>query len=449
MPAILRVKPEEIDTAEKRQAYTVNVVGCRQIGVLYAVAFAEAGYRVICTDLDQSVIKSIAKGKVPFVAREAEIKLKRFAKTGQLNATSDLKNAVSQSDIILIAIPVKFDDKKRADYSEIEKICKQIGAALRRDTLVIYTGITGFGVTEGIIKELLENTSGFKVGDSFGFAYNPMHIPCSQRLATIRDQELKIAAADKTSLDSASKVLESITEKVVHKLSDIKTAEAAALFALAKKDAHMALANELAIFCENAGIDYNETLKATDMQDADVSPTIAEESCRDGAYLLLENAENLTVKLRLPGLARQINEQMANHAINLAQDALHGCGKTLRRARIALLGNFQPQTAAEKLVHMLEKKGAKLNLYDPAPSAYEQASVSRMLKKSLTEAAEGADCIMIISPLDVFKRLNLKKLYAVMKAPPALVDLAGVVETQKVEKEGFIYRGLGRGVKNR
>lgn len=449
MPAILRVKPEEIDTVEKRQAYTVNVVGCRQMGVLYAVAFAEAGYRVICTDLDQSVIKSIAKGKVPFVAREAEIKLKRFAKTGQLMATSDLKSAVSQSDIIIIAIPVKFDDKKRADYSEIEKTCKQIGAALRRDTLVIYTGIIGFGVTEGIIKELLENTSGFKVGDSFGFVYNPMYIPCSQRLATIRDQELKIAAADKTSLDSASKVLESITEKAVHKISDIKTAEVATLFALAKKDAHMALANELAFFCENAGIDYIETLKAADMQDAGAPPTIAEESCRDGAYLLLENAENLAVKLRLLGLARQINEQMASHAVNLAQDALHSCGKTLRRARIALLGNFQPQTAAEKLVSMLEKKGAKLNLYDPTPSACEQSSGSLMLKKSLTEAAEGADCIMIISPLDVFKRLNLKKLYAVMKAPPALVDLAGVIETQKVEKEGFIYRGLGRGVRNR
>lgn len=143
----------------------------------------------------------------------------------------------------------------------------------------------------------------------------------------------------------------------------------------------MALANELAIFCESAGIDYIETIKAAGLQDTGFSPTIAEENCRDGAYLLLENAENLTVKLRLPGLARQINEQMASHAVNLAQDALHGCGKTLRRARIALLGNFQPQTAAEKLVHMLEKKGAKLNLYDPVPSVYEQASGSRMLKK--------------------------------------------------------------------
>ncbi|MGB9915144.1 MAG: UDP binding domain-containing protein [Candidatus Bathyarchaeales archaeon] len=449
MPAVLRVKPEEIATAEKRQAYTVSVVGCRQIGVLYAIAFAEAGYKVVCTDLDQSLVRNIAKGKAPYVAREAEIKLKRFAKTGQLNATGDLKNAVSQSDIILISTPVKFDDKKRADYSDIEKICKQIGAALRRDTLVIYTGITGFGATEGIIKELLENTSGFKVGDSVGFVYNPIYIPNSQRLATIRDQELKIAAADKTSLDSTTKILGTITEKPIRRIPDIKIAEAAALFSIAKKDAHTALANELAIFCENTGIDYIETLKILDAQYTDIAPTIAEENCRDGAYLLLESAENLTAKLRLPTLARQINEQMTGHAVNLAQDALRSCGKTLRRARIALLGNVQPQTAAETLLQMLEKKGAKLNLYDPASSVNEQANMARVLKKSLNETVEGTDCIIIISPLDMLTRLNLKKLYGAMKAPAAFVDLTGMVEPQKVEKEGFIYRGIGRGVGNR
>ncbi len=124
MPAVLRVKTEEIDTAEKRQAYTVCVVGCRQIGALYAVAFAEAGYKVICADLDQSLVRGIAKGKVPYVAREAEIKLKRLAKTGQLSTGNDLKGAVSQSDIILIAMQPKFDEKKRADYIRIEKVCK-------------------------------------------------------------------------------------------------------------------------------------------------------------------------------------------------------------------------------------------------------------------------------------------------------------------------------------
>jgi len=83
MPAILRVKPEEIDTIEKRGKYTVNVIGCRQIGILYVTAFAESGYKVICTDADQSLVKSLAKGKTPFAEREAESKLKRLARKGQ------------------------------------------------------------------------------------------------------------------------------------------------------------------------------------------------------------------------------------------------------------------------------------------------------------------------------------------------------------------------------
>jgi hypothetical protein len=53
--------------------------------------------------------------------------------------------------------------------------------------------------------------------------------------------------------------------------------------------------------------------------------------------------------------------------------------------------------------------------------------------------------MVILTGQDQFKRLNLKKLQAVMKMPAAIVDLAGIVEPQKVEKEGFIYRGLGRG----
>jgi len=447
MPAILRVKPEEIDTIEKRGKYTVSVVGCGQIGVFYVTAFAEAGYKVICTDADQSLVKALAKGKTPFAEREAESKLKRFARKGQLSATSDLKSAVSQSDIIIITITAKIDDKKSPDYAEAENSCKQIGAALRRDTLIIYAGIAGFGFTEGVIKETLENASGLRVSEDFGLVYNPIHISNRQTTGTISNQELKVAAIDKTSLDTASTVLGTITEKGVKKIFGIKTAEAATLFTVAKRDANVALANELVIFCENAGLDYFEILELLDpdLQETYFSPTIAEEDSRDGTYLLLESAENLTTKLRLPALARQINEKMVRHAVNLTQDALRSCGKTLRRARVALLGTAKPKTAAAIFVKLLEKKGAKANLYDPLLSKNELANMARVLKRSLNEAAEGTDCIVILSGQDQFKRLNLKKLRAVMKTPAAIVDLTGMIDPQKVEKEGFIYRGLGRG----
>jgi hypothetical protein len=47
---------------------------------------------------------------------------------------------------------------------------------------------------------------------------------------------------------------------------------------------------------------------------------------------------------------------------------------------------------------------------------------------------------------DQFRRMNLDRLKIMMKKPGAIVDLEGIFEPDKVEKRGFIYRGLGRGV---
>jgi len=176
MPAVLHLKTEEIDTNEKRGKYTASVIGCGQKGVLYAIAFADAGFKVICTDANQSMVKCLTKGKTLFPDREIESKLKSLVRSGQLSVTSELKKAVSQSDIIILTLTAKIDDKKHPDYSEVESTCKQVGAALRQGSLFIYGGIAGLGFTEGVIKETLENTSGLKVGEDFGLVYNPIQL---------------------------------------------------------------------------------------------------------------------------------------------------------------------------------------------------------------------------------------------------------------------------------
>jgi UDP-N-acetyl-D-mannosaminuronic acid dehydrogenase len=446
MPAVLHLKPEEIDTNEKRGKYTVGVVGCEEKGVFFAIAFAEAGFKVICTDADQTLVKRLSKGKTLFSDREIESKLKSFLRRGQISVTSEFKNAVSQSDIIVMTITAKIDGKKNPDYSEVESVCKQVGTALSRGALVIYAGIAGLGFTEGIVKETLENTSGLRVGEDFGLVYNPVQVFEWQPLAAITDQELRVAALDGTSLDSAVKVLGLITRKGVKQISDVKTAEAALLFAIVKQDANLALANELAVFCENAGLDYFETLKLVDKCETSFSPTVeADEGNRNEAYLLLESAENLNAKLRLPALARKINEDMVRHAINLTKDALRSCGKTLRRARVAVLGTAA-KAAPTIFVKMLEKRGAKVSLYDPLLSKNEVANMARAFKRSLKEAVEGVDCIVILTEHDQFRRLNFKKLRAVMKMPAAIVDLTGMVDPKKVERNGLAFYGVGRGV---
>jgi nucleotide sugar dehydrogenase len=450
---MLSIKPEEIDTAEKRSKYTICVIGCRQTGILHTYLFAEAGFKIRCVDADQVAVSNITRGKLPFVKREVERQLRNYARIGALNATTDIKAAVSQSDVIVIAVPVKVDKKKKADYSNLESICKAVGSNLRSGSIVINASVVGVGVTQGLIKENLENASGLKAGPDFALAYSPIRSSNAHILEPMSNHQRIVAATDKNSLNATTTILGSIATNV--KTSDsIKIAEAVALFGIILRDVNSALAKELAFFCEKADLDYTEALKLASSEPSPTSlPALVNDSASEESHLLLDDAENLNLKFRIPTVARETNEGISRHAVNLVKDALRNCGKPLRRTKISLLGISQKpnvesplKKTAETLIKMLEARGVKTSWYDPHLSGEELTEMQSRVKKNMTEALEGMDCIVILTGHDQFKRLNLKRLKVMMRMPAAIVDLEGVVEPSKVEKEGFIFRGLGRGV---
>ncbi|MGC9345512.1 MAG: nucleotide sugar dehydrogenase [Candidatus Bathyarchaeales archaeon] len=452
--SVLHIKPEDIDSIEKRRRYTISIIGCGRIGVVHACLLAEAGFRVICIDADQAIVNRLAKGKAPFLKHEIEPMLKRYVKNGHLKATSDVKTAVSQSDVIVITTSAKIDEKKKVDYSHVEKVCKCVGLSLRRNSLIILMSTVGPGITEGLIREALESTSGFKVGVDFGLAYSPVRVSDAETLEKLPGYKRIVAAIDKNSLDAASIILGTIVKNDVIQTNDVKTAEAATLFEYVHQNVNAALANEFALFCEKAGIDYFKAQKLLGVGVYALAlPTLTCRNIPEEPYLLLDEAENLNVKLRIPTIAGEINEEILKHAIGLIREALRSCGKTLRRAKVSLLGVSQtpnmkgaPKISTKKLAKMLETKGAKVSLYDPYLSSNELADLGHPFKKRLTEAMEGVDCIIILTGHDKFKRLNLKKLKVMARMPAAIVDFEGVMEPGKVEMEGFIYRGFGRGV---
>jgi UDP-N-acetyl-D-mannosaminuronic acid dehydrogenase len=452
---IMQTKPEEMDTSEKRGKHAVSIVGCGQTGILQAILFADAGFKVTCVDADQTTVSHIAKGKVPFLKVEAGAKLKSHTKTGRLSATNEIKEAISHSDIIAITTPVKISSKKKAEYSDLENACKKIGSSLQRGSLVIVASLTGIGITEGLIKETLENTSGLKAGTDFGLAYGPIQTLHTQTLEEVANHQRIIAATDKDSLRAASIILETVAKKGVRETANMKAAEVAALLEVLQRDVNLALANEAALLCEKVGVDYIEAQRVigTGTDSLPPIPTLADDSVSDEPYLLLEDAENFNLKSRVATAAREANEETVKHVVNLVKDALRSCGKTLKRARIVLLGASQTPNAqsplkktAKKVVEALEARGAKISLYDPYISENEIADTPYHFKKNITEAMERADCMIILTAHDQFKRMNLRKMRLTMKMPAAIVDLEGVAEPSKIEKEGFVYRGLGRGV---
>ncbi|MDH5634743.1 MAG: hypothetical protein OEY30_02840, partial [Candidatus Bathyarchaeota archaeon] len=141
------------------------------------------------------------------------------------------------------------------------------------------------------------------------------------------------------------------------------------------------------------------------------------------------------------------------HTVQLVRDAMSKRQKPFRRTKVALLGvsyraNIkEPRgTAITQLVKMFTAKGAIVRVFDPLYSRKELNEMGYPAERTLTKTVEGADCIVIVVGHSRFKRLNLKKLKLLMTKTAALVDMGHVIEPEKAEREGFVYRGLGRGV---
>jgi len=451
---ILHAKTEDLRDRQNREKYTVTVFGCGLIGILHACLFADAGYRVICTDSDQTVLTQLARGKTSFLPEETETKLRTNVKTKRIVAMNEVKTAVQQSDVIVLSLPVEVDSKRKPDYSRLEKSVRSIANCLRKGSLVIMTSIVGLGLMDNLLKQPIEDVSGYKAGVDFGLVYSPISTEQIQTLESMVDYGRIVASSDKKSLETASAILAPLYKKDLRECNNIRTAEIAALFERTKQNVNDALASEFAVFCEKARVDYQEVsgLINTGFSTASLSSTQITEIDDYASSLLLEDSENLNAKLSLVSVTKLTNGEIVKHIVSLTKDVLRSCEKSMRRTRISLLGisslrnaKSSPRAIIKALTKTLEARGAKVRLYDPYIPELELQSAQVRPARSLSEALEGADCFIVVTAHDTFKCMNLGKLKVLMRLPAAIVDFEGCFDPEKVEKEGFAYRGVGRG----
>ena len=455
MAVAMALKESDLISLEERRKHKVAIVGCGRIGLATACLFSEANFEVTCFNPDPYLVKQINEGISVFDERGLDKMLKKNLMNGRLKATTDPKDAVSTSDIILLTAEIPVDGKKRPIYSNLEAICKDVGLNLQPGSLIIVQSTVAPSITESLIIETLEKSSGLEAGVDFGLAYSPVKAPIGMAIEYLREKARIIAAIDEQSMRAAKALLKIVTKGELVEVSNIKTAEAAVLFGDIYQDVNMALSNELASFCEKSGIDYIEVWKAANRQpDCHLYPPGLEGGrTAETPYLLIAEAENIGIKLRITALARKTNDEASKQAYNLIKDAIHSCEKTVKRSKVAVLGvscrpNVKEPNGSQvlELVRLLRRRGVRISVYDPFFTYKELSQLGYPAEKTLGKTLERADCLLIAVGHERFKRLSLGRIKAMMKKPPIIVDLAHIIDPAEAEREGFIYRGLGRGV---
>jgi hypothetical protein len=170
-------------------------------------------------------------------------------------------------------------------------------------------------------------------------------------------------------------------------------------------------------------------------------------------YLLATEAYALDAKLRLVLDGRRINDLMPRHVAKLASDGIRVCGRSIKRAKVVVLGvSYRPNVKEIRfspsldLIGILKKRGARVVTFDPLFNASDMESMGLASEPTLRKAVEKADCVILTVAHDDFKKMDTIELAAHMSKKGLIVDCTGLLDPTSVEKSGLVYRGVGRGL---
>ena len=233
--------------------YDICVVGgAGHVGLPLAVAFAEKGQRVLIYDINDSVLKRIAAGEVPFKEEGIDELLPSVLASGNLVLTSK-KEEISKADAVIITIGTPVDEFLNPVFKLIKVCIDELLPYLRDGQLLVLRSTVYPNTTDWLARHLDEN------GRSLHIAFCPERVVQGKGLEEIKKLPQLVGGVTQIAQEKAEKLFALLAPEVVE-LKPIE-AEFAKLFNNAYRYIEFAIANEFYMITRAAGVDYYRVLK--------------------------------------------------------------------------------------------------------------------------------------------------------------------------------------------
>jgi UDPglucose 6-dehydrogenase len=115
----------------------ITVIGSGYVGLVSGSCFAEMGNRVTCVDIDQDKIQKLEEGILPIFEPGLEQLVRRNVKNKDLFFTTSIGEAISDSEIIFIAVGTPMGEDGSADLQYVLAAAKSIGQTMQKSSLLL------------------------------------------------------------------------------------------------------------------------------------------------------------------------------------------------------------------------------------------------------------------------------------------------------------------------
>jgi nucleotide sugar dehydrogenase len=350
----------------------IAVVGLGHIGLPLAVQYASRGHDVVGVDVAQPIVDAINRGESPHGDEQTLIdRVPELHAAGRLHATTWADaEGVRECEAIVVIVPVVVDQERQIDFGPIDAATRDIARHVGRGALVVYETTLPVGTTRNRFGPMLAEGSGLTLDEDLFLAFSPERVLVGRVFLDLRRYPKVVGGTSPDStrraVDFYRAVLDEGTE--VMQVTNAETAEMTKLAETTYRDVNIAYANELARFAARNEIDVTEVIGAANSQPYS---HIHQPGVGVGGHCIPVYPHflfNDDPELKIPPLAREINEGMGAFTVDLVEDRIGSIdGQAVVVLGIAYRGDVREDafSSAFRLRDELTAAGARVYGHDP------------------------------------------------------------------------------------
>jgi UDP-N-acetyl-D-galactosamine dehydrogenase len=415
----------------------IAMVGLGYVGLPVALGFGRH-FPTVAFDIDAKRVQELRDG----IDRTQEASREELRQSS-CTFTADPAD-LSGCTFFIVAVPTPIDEAKQPDLRALEAASRTVGGALEPGAVVVYESTVYPGVTEEICGPILEAVSGLQRGRDFTLGYSPERINPGDKEHTLERIVKVVSGEDAPTLERVAQAYGTVVTAGVHRAPTIRVAEAAKVIENTQRDLNIALMNELALIFDRLGIRTKDVLEAagTKWNFLRFTPGLVGGHCIGvDPYYLTRRAQMAGYNPEVILAGRRINDAMGAHVARGVIKALARDGKSLRSARIGVLGITFKENVPDlrnsrvpDILAELESHGATPLVHDPLADPKEALQVYGVELQDLDSMGE-LDALVLAVPHDELVRDEPERLLVHLRPGGVVYDIKSVLDPKLLDKE--------------
>ncbi len=428
----------------------ICIIGTGYVGLVTGVCLAEIGHHVICIDNNQEKIKKLMKGIAPIYEPGIEALIKKNSKKGNLLFSQSIEYGVKHSDVIFICVNTPTQKNGKTDLSYIQAVSKEVAKSMMGYKVIISKSTMPVGTSQKM-KEMMKKYHHPKA--RFDIVSNPEFLREGTAIEDfLKPDRIVIGSESQKARKIMSQIYRPIKAPIIFtSIEGSEIIKHACNSFLATK---ISFINAVANICEKNGGNIDEVALAMGL-DKRIGKDFLKAGIGFGGSCFPKDVAAFTrvakdsgYNFKLLKEVEVINRKQREQFIRKIELA----APNLKNKKIAVLGlSFKPNTddmreaPSVDIIKSLLKKGSFIKAYDPVAreKAKEIFKDDIMYCKSMYEAMQNADLLLILTEWKEFSKIDFKKVKSLLKTP-IIVDGRNIFEPQRMADLGFKYYSIGR-----